>query len=309
MHGFRGWWLVAMVVVPTSCDVDVGAENGKLVARFTGERIPLVPVGFPVYPKAFSTEALALTVDETLSELTYRSAVDAFAGDICANLGFTTVCLDELLSNADYRLIDQTILAEVPELRTWAAGQIGGQLRFYEPGPLGVGVGEQIGRTIGSVVSFTDVTVTMKVTNRTDALWGVPIRFSLFMGDSQGVMGRTALLRPEGTAPDLGYTFLLQPGETQTLELSAPELVGALNQLRSLSVDYDAVVEVSDLDPASFTRWLGRSRTDGDGNGVADELAAWGLVFEELTLSVSGKGEVDIPVDFPDWMVDLVPAL
>jgi hypothetical protein len=306
MQGFRGWWLVAMVVIPTSCDLAVGTENGALVARFSGERIPLVPVGFPVYPKAFSTEALADLVDETLRQVTYRPAVDAFAGDVCASIGFV-VCLDDLLANADYQLIDDTISDRVPEVRSWATDQLGGQLRFYEPGPLGVGVGEQIGRAIGGIVSFTDVTVSMTVRNRTDELWGVPVRFSLYMGDSQGVMSRSALLRPADTAPDQAYTFVLQPGESRDLVLEAPDLVDALNDFRSLSIDYDAVVEVGDLQPASFTSWLGRSKADGDGNGVADELASWGLVFEELSLSVSGKGELDVPVDFPDWMVDLVP--
>jgi hypothetical protein len=169
-------------------------------------------------------------------------------------------------------------------------------------------VGEQIARTVGGVVEFEAVTVTMKVRNRTDELWGVPIRFSLFMGDSEGVMRKTAMLRAADADPTEPFTFLLQPGESRELVVEAPDLVNALNTFRSLAIDYDAVVEVSDIEPASFTSWLGRDRSDGDGNGVADELAVWGLAFDELSISVSGKGEIDIPGEFPSWMEDMVPA-
>lgn len=301
-------FVLAAAILPASCDVALDTENGKVVARFSSERVPLLPVGFPVYPKAFSTEALGTLIDETLSEVTYRAAVDDFAGDICASIPpLPTVCLDDLLGGGDYNLIDDTLNARVPQIRSWASDQISGQLRFYNPGPLGVGVGEQISRTVGGVVSFDQVEVTMKVRNRTNELWGVPIRFSMFMGDSQGVMKRTAMLRTAEADPTEDYTFVLQPGEERELVVEAPALVDALNTFRSLSVDYDAVVEVTDIQPDSFRSWLGRDRSDGDGNGVADELATWGLVFEELSISVSGKGEVDIPIDFPDWMNELVP--
>lgn len=299
---------LVMAIFPMSCDqLGIDTEDGKVVARFTSETIPLLPVGFPVYPKAFSADALGLLVDETLSQVTYQGAVDSFASDVCATILGASICLDDLLGVADYGLIDDALNTEIPEIQAWAGDQLAGQLRFYNPGPLGVGVSEQIGRTVGSVVSFDEIQLTMKVRNRTDELWGVPIRFSLFMGDSAGVMGRTALLRSPDADPADPYTFVVQPGEAAELVVDAPDLVDALNNLRSLSIDYDAVVEVGDLQPDSFGSWLNRDRSDGDGNGVADELATWGLVFEELSISVSGRGELDVPVDFPDWMNDLVP--
>lgn len=298
---------LALMLVPLSCDLALETEEGAVVARFSSEKIPLLPAGFPVYPKAFSTQALGLLIDEALSEMTYRTAVDDFANDVCASLAGLTVCLDDLLGAADYALIDETINARVPEVRGWVNDQLSNQLRFYNPGPLGVGISEQIGRTVGGVVEFDRVQVTMKVRNRTDELWGVPIRFSLFMGDSEGVMRRTAMLRSTDADPAETHTFVLQPGESRELLVEAPELVGALNRFRNLSVDYDAVVEVSDIEPQSFRTWLGRNRADGDGNGVADELATWGLVFEELSISVDGRGKIEIPVDFPGWMDDLVP--
>ncbi|HHO52978.1 MAG TPA: hypothetical protein ENK18_19400 [Deltaproteobacteria bacterium] len=297
-----------MAIFPMSCDqLGIDTEDGKVVARFSSEKIPLLPVGFPVYPKAFSADALGILIDETLAQVTYQGAVDSFAGDVCASILGVSVCLDELLSAADYGLIDDAINTEIPQIQAWAGDQLSGQLRFYNPGPLGVGVSEQISRTVGSVVKFDDIQVTMKVRNRTDELWGVPIRFSLFMGDSSGVMGRTALLKSADADPAEPYTFVVQPGEAASLVLDAPDLVDALNNFRSLSIDYDAVVEVGDLQPDSFQSWLGLGRADNDGNGVADELATWGLVFEELSITVGGRGELDIPVDFPDWMTDLVP--
>ncbi len=299
---------LGMLTIPMSCEgIDIGTEDGKVVARFASETVPLLPVGFPVYPKAFAADALSVLIDETLSEVTYQNAVDDFAGDLCTNILGLTVCLDEFLGAADYSLIDNTINTQVPEIQSWVSDQLTGQLRFYNPGPLGVGVGEQIGRTVGNVVSFDDIEVTMKVRNRTDDLWGVPIRFSLFMGDSSGVMGKTALLRAPDADPSEPYTFVIQPGEVQELVVSAPDLVDALNNFRTLSIDYDAVVEVADLQPDVFQSWLGRNRADSDGNGVADELATWGLIFEELSISVSGQGELDVPVDFPSWMTDLIP--
>ncbi|MBX2800795.1 MAG: hypothetical protein KTR31_24145 [Myxococcales bacterium] len=306
----RTWmWAAVAAALPMGCEeLGVGTEEGEVVLRFESERVDLVPAGFPVYPKAFSTESLGMLVDETLSLVTYQAAVDDFAGGICALVLTVNVCLSDLLANADYSLIDGAINTQVPEIRGWATDQLSTQLRFYNPGPLGVGVSERIGSTVRNVVSIDGIQLHMKVRNRTDEVWGVPIRFSLFAGDSAAVVGKTAMVRAAQADPEQPFTFMVPAGETQELVVEAPDLVTALNDLRSLTLDYDAVVEVADLDPATFQGWLSADRGDMDGNGVADDLASWGLVFEELSITVSGTGDLNVPVTFPDWMVDLIPA-
>lgn len=299
--------LLAAALLPASCGTGIELDGNKVVAKFESKPIPLLPAGFPVYPKAFSSESITELVDTAIEEVTYSAAVDSFAGDICASVATISVCLDDLLGNPDYNLIDETINEEVPEIRSWVTDQIGGQLRFYNPGPLGMGVGEQVSQAVSGVVSFDAVTVTMKVRNRTNELWGVPVRFSLYMGDSEGVMRKTALLKAADAPAEETHTVLLQPGESREIVVDVPQLADALSRFRSLAIDYDAVVEVADLQPETFKGWLSAPRGDGDGNGVADALATWGVVFDELTITVSGQGELEIPVDFPSWMNDMVP--
>jgi len=292
-------------VALTSCDEVLGELP---VASFESGAIPLLPAGFPVYPKAFSTESLTQLVSTQLAEVTFRNAIDDVAGDICIDVGFTNVCLDDLLNQAAQNQIDNAI-SELDVVQAWVEDEVAGSLRIYDSAPLGVGVNEQIGKTIASVVDFTGVELTLCVRNRTDEVWGVPIRFSLFMGDSQSVVDRTALIMAADAPAEQDHTFVLQPGETQEITLAAPALVAALNDFRSLSVDYDAVIEVADLDADTFQSWVTADRSDADGNGVADSLATWGLVFEDLSVNLKGHGDIGLPDSFPKWMQDLVEDL
>ncbi len=274
--------------------------------EFESQAIQLLPIGFPVYPKAFSSESLTELVTTQLADVTLRSALDEVAGDICITnpLG-GDLCLADVLGNAIYNQFDDAV-AEIAIVEQWVAEELAGSLRIYDSQPLSVGVNEQLGQTIASVVDFTGVELTVCVRNRTDELWGVPIRFSLFMGDSQSVFDRTGLVRATEAPEDQAHTFVLQPGETQEITLDAPTLVAALNDVRSLAIDYDAVIEVADLETNTFQSWVSADRTDSDGDGVADSLASWGLVFEELSIKVSGRGDLDVPDNFPRWMQDLV---
>ena len=58
-----------------------------------------------------------------------------------------------------------------------------------------------------------------------------------------------------------------------------------------------------------FASWFGASKDDSDGNGVADSLSKWGLVFESFEIEVSGRGEIDLPVDTPEWLDDFVEQI
>jgi len=291
-------------LVLTSCD-EIATQLPE--PTFESGAIPLLPVGFPVYPKAFSTESFADLVVTQLADVTFRSAINDVAGDICIGQGIAEVCILDLLNQVPgARNQFDNAISQLDVVQGWVEEEVAGSLDIYRSAPLGVGVNEQIGKTIGSVVDFTGVELTVCVRNRTDTVWGVPIRFSLFMGDSQGVVDRTALIRAVDAPEEQDHTFVLQPGETREITLDAPALVAALNDFRSLSVDYDAVVEVADLEPSTFQSWLSADRTDSDGNGVADSLASWGLVFEDLSVKIRGRGAIDVPDNFPAWMQDLV---
>jgi hypothetical protein len=290
-----------------SCDyVDLATDEDGLVIEFKSEPLPLLPNGFPVYPKAFSTSSLDGLVGETIEQLSFQAGIDDVASTICVNLGITNVCLDDVIQNDDYALIDQAIENNVPELTDWAEEHLIGQLRFFNAQPLGVGVNEQIGRIFQGKVEFTDVKLHMTVRNRTDGVWGVPIKFKMFMGSGESVSNKTALIT---SSESEDYTLYLAPGESKTITTdNMLSLVDALNEVKSLALDYEADIEVADIDPASFDQWLQLSRSkDEDGNGIADDLAGWGLVFEDFRLEISGEGHVDIPIDVPEWLLDFVP--
>jgi hypothetical protein len=293
--------LMGLLGVGAGCEgVTPTLNNGKVGVAFDSEPIPLLPPGFPVYPTSFSTESLGVVVDEALADLTFRSGLSAVAGDICIDLGLIDVCLDELLNNSAFNSIDDAIIDEVPELREWVERYAVGQLDVFNPAPMGAGVNEQIGRTFRGAVTFEDVRLRMTVRNRTDELWGVPLAFKLYVGNGESVANKTALV----TGPDSeGLTFMIAPGESKTIETdNLPALVSALNDARTLSIDYDANIEVIDLEPAAFSAWFGADKADSDGNGVADSLSKWGLVFESFEVEVSGRGEIDLPIDTPAWL-------
>ncbi|MFT4626828.1 MAG: hypothetical protein ACI8PZ_005508 [Myxococcota bacterium] len=301
----RALGLLALFAAGAGCDgITPTLNNGKVGVAFDSEPLPLLPPGFPIYPTSFSTESLGVVVDEALADVTFRSGLNAVADDICIDLGLTDVCLDQLLNNSAFNRIDDAIIDEVPEVRGWVERYALGQLDFFNPAPMGAGVNEQIGRTFRGAVTFDDVRLKMTVRNRTEDLWGVPLAFNLFVGSGESVTNRTALVTAaEGDV----NTFILLPGETKTIETgNLPALVDALNDARTLSIDYDTNIEVSELDPAAFSAWFGASKADSDGNGVADALSKWGLVFEKFEIEVSGKGEIDLPIDTPAWLDDLV---
>jgi len=271
-------------------------DDGDLIATFESEELPLLPPGFPVYPKAFSTESLGLAIEETLFSFTMEDAIDAVAGDICA----FGICLSDLLSGADYDALDDALFDELPEVQEWLEQFVIGRLRFYDPGPLSLGVSEQIGRTLqGAPVTFDEVELHLTVRNRTEEMWAVPIAFTLYMGNAEQVISREAKVLAN---PDDPYTFFLEPGETKEIVVQAPGLVDALNDFHSVAIDYDADIEVFAIDPNSFADWIQASPFDGDGNGIADDLASWGLVFEDFHIVVSGHGEIDLPIDTPEWL-------
>ena len=298
--------LLTLPIALGSCDILLDTDGGNLGISFTSQPVPLLPVGFPIYPKAFSTTSLSGLVEQSFSTLSYQAGIDDVADDICATVSLITVCLDDLISPSDYAAIDAAIANEVPEIHDWAEQNLMGQLKFFNAAPLGVGINEQIGRIFRGAVTFNEVKLHMTVTNRTDELWGVPIRFSMYMGNGESVANKSALVT---VAEGDKFTFMLQPGESKTVETdNLLDLVNALNDVKSLAMDYDADIEVADIDPNSFQQWLGVSRSkDEDKNGIADDLAKWGLIFEDLRIEVSGRGEVDIPIDVPGWLYDYVP--
>ncbi len=293
-----------------SCDsVQPILNNGKVGIAFDSEPIPLLPPGFPVYPTSFSTESLGPVVEQALADVTFRSGLSKVGDDLCIDLVLEDVCLEDLLNNAAFNAIDDAIISEVPQIGDWVERYAIGQLDFSNPAPLSAGINEQLGRTFRGAVTFDEVKLKMTVTNRTADLWAVPIAFRLYVGNGESVNNKSALVT-DGSATDSDsqpLTFFLQPGESRTIETeNLAHLVDALNEVRTLSIDYDANIEVAEVDPASFGQWLGASKADDDGNGVADALSRWGLVFDEFKIDISGRGEVEIPVDTPDWLDDLV---
>ncbi len=309
--------LAALLAAPLAgCD-DVSLDDldaGGATVSFSAEDVQLLPAGFPLYPKAFSTESLDGLVDAAVSDFTVRSAIESVAGDICESVYGVTVCLDDLLGSADYSAIDAAVADQVPEVRDWLAGKLVGQLAFYDTAPLGTGIHEQLGRMFAGKVEFTEVKLTMKVRNATDAVWGVPVRLKLYAGDGATIHDKGGLVvaaNADTGGGEVGsdYTVLLRPGESATIETdNLAGLVDSLNAFRGFAVDYDADIEVTDIDPQSFADWLGRSKTDADGNGVADELKDWALVLDDFRITVSGQGEVEFPTDVPAWLEDYVVA-
>ena len=62
----RPWHLLLTLPLALgSCDILLDTENGNLGLTFTSEPVPLLPIGFPIYPKAFSTKSLDGLVGET----------------------------------------------------------------------------------------------------------------------------------------------------------------------------------------------------------------------------------------------------
>ena len=125
-------WLLAVLPLVASCGfIDLSLDGDGLNIAFESEEIPLLPAGFPVYPKAFSTASLGLAIEEAILNVTFQEAIDAVAGDICA-FGF---CLTDLLSNADYDTLDDALFDEIPEVQDWLEQFVVGRLNFYNPGP------------------------------------------------------------------------------------------------------------------------------------------------------------------------------
>jgi len=295
------------LVLPALACEDLSVDSTGASVAFSGEDIALLPAGFPLYPKAFSTASIDTLVTVAVADLTTQAAIDAVASEICATLGAVEICLDELLVAGDYSAIDEAIAERVPQITEWVEDTLVRRIRFYNTVPLSAGISEQLGRTLVGAVTFDAVSLSMTVTNRTDQVWGVPVRLSMYMGDGEGVAGRSALVQSSGTST--GYTALLEPGQTTTIETgNVTGLVDALNEFRSLSVDYEADIEVADLDVDSFSGWWDASReTDADGNGVADELAGWALTVDDIRITVSGRGEIAFPEDVPSWLDTWLP--
>lgn len=266
---------VLMSTVP-GCDyVDVG--NDGVEVPFELESIPILPNGFPVYPKSL-----------------YSGAMEDIGKEVEP---YVELVLDDLLGFFGAALPNE-VEDIVVETFEWVFAQ---RHPFYDPGPLSTALNQQIASIFKNTVVINEVSLDLKIKNITDEFWPVPIRFSLYMGDANNVyskFGQRSNSLVETTESDScggndKCTFLIQPGETKVITTDNLEgLVAALTELHSLAIDYDTELVLDDMDGGDFVDLF-------DSN--LKKIHNWRLKIEGMSLNVSGKGKLKFD-DVAEWV-------
>lgn len=189
-----------------------------------------------------------------------------------------------------------------------------GKLNFFNPAPIGTSLNQQIAGFVTSAIVFDKVGVEITLYNNTSTVFGIPLNFTLYMGNYKDVADKTGkILLPEDHEDyNAEYTVKILPGEEKTISVdNISHLVGALNELKSLSIDYDADIDVSDfaLNASDVSSWYNSGGDDSNGDGIVDSLAGWSLQVKEFKLVVKGNGGLDLPIEVPDFAKDVVNNL
>lgn len=310
------------------CDMLKGGEP----ELFSDQEIPLLPLDFPVYPTSIGSQTLkGLSESYALGGDVEDNGLGDRLDDILTSwlksqkftidygLGKETLSLWDALEMADdhpENLVSEVIGEMGGEIdgvfgplsgfvKDSVAQLILGKLNFFDPGTLAVSVNQQIGQIFKDLITITEARVRVRLINNTTSLWPVPLRFTLYLGDGEGVRRKTAIV-PNPDDPTV--TAVLEPGEEVTIETdNIPALVTALNDLHSLAIDYDAEIAADDVNWSDVTDWFDTTTKDDDGNGVVDGLAGWNVTIKEFTIILSGDGNIFIP-GLPDWMSPDSPA-
>jgi len=254
-----------------------GCENTKLTdegitGSFDVEAIPILPKGFPFYPKAL------------------------FSGDLTDVEDEVDDLVDEITDVGGFIEIPDSVTDPLEDILKWVFAE---QHPFYDPGPLSVALNQQIASIFKNTINITEASLKIEISNDTDSFWGVPIKFSLFMGDAENVFSKTggragALVRTD-ESDQCDCTFYLEPGETKSIETENLEgLVNALNDLHSLAVDYDADIDLKGMDEDDYLSLFGKNISN---------IGKWRLSIGRLNLNLSGEGQLEFD-DLYDWLDD-----
>jgi len=255
------------------CD-DVDADSEGISGEFELASVPLLPGGFPLYPKSFYAGGI-----DNLEE------IEDVTEDVLDEIfGFFGAVIPDEIEN----FMDFLFAARHP---------------IYDPGPLSMSVNQQIASIFMNAITIEEATLDLEITNDTDQWWGVPIAFSLYVGNAEDVFAATqgdrsaALVRTD-ESDECNCTFVLKAGETKAVTTENLEgLVNALNDLHSLAIDYDADIYATEL---STNKYLDLLDTN------LSKISRWKLTIGDFKLNISGRGELSIPDEVPDWVLDLL---
>lgn len=251
-----------------------GCEDTKLTdegitGSFEVEAIPILPKGFPLFPKSLYAGDMSDLEDE----------VDDIVDEI-TDIGFID--------------IPSSVTDPLEDLLKWAFAE---RHPFYDPGPLSVALNQQIASIFKNTITITEASLKIEIANNTDDFWGVPIDFSLYMGDAENVYSKTggragALVRTD-ESDECNCTFHLEPGETKEVTTENLEgLVNALNDLHSIAVDYDADIILDDIDPDDYIKLFSKN---------INNIGQWRMSINRLNLNLSGEGQLEFD-DIYDWL-------
>ncbi len=274
---------------------DISSDGESISGSFNAESVPLLPKGFPLYPQAFTTSGVYDPdeygddpLEEILDNLLDELDIDVpLVGDI--NVG------DYLPNDA------QDTIKDVLE---WI---VGGRVPFFDPGPMSASINSQITSLFKDAVTFSEASLNLGIRNNSDDWWGVPIRFSMYVGEPKDVFSKDsdaragALVRTD-ESDECDCTFVLEPGELK--EVTTENLVGlvtALNELNGIAMDYDTDIPVDRADWGELYNML-KSSSPSD-------LGSWRLSVETFEVNISGEGKIEIPFDVPDWVKDFAENL
>jgi len=275
--------LTMTVFLYPSCE-DISSDGDSITGSFEAENLPLLPNGFPLYPQAFTTSDLSNLDDYE------DNAVDDIYDELVGPLeDFLFVDIPSYVENDVKSVIEWLVASRVP---------------FFDPGPMSASVNAQIASLFKGAVTFEEASLNLGITNKTDDWWGVPVRFSLYVGRAEDVFSKSAdaragaLVRTDET-DGCDCTFELNPGETKNVQTeNLTSLVSALNELNSLAIDYDTDI------PAGEADWEGLIQAVM--NKSPSSIGSWRLSIEEFELNISGEGSINIPDAVPDWVKELI---
>ncbi len=278
---------------------DVSSDGESISGSFEAESVPLLPKGFPLYPQAFTTSGI-YDPDEYGDD-----PLDAILDDLLDYIGEITV--DTPLGDYDFDLSDLLPSSAEKKIQKILEWVVGGRVPFFDPGPMSASINSQITSLFKDAVTFNEASLNLGIRNNTDDWWGVPIRFSMYVGEPEVVFSkdtdaRAGALVRTAESDECDCTFILEPGELKEVTTeSLAGLVTALNNLEGIAMDYDTDIPVDEADWGGLYDQLKVSSPS--------DLGSWRMSIETFELNISGEGKIEIPFDVPDWVKDFAEEL
>ena len=278
---------------------DVSSDGESITGSFEAESVPLLPKGFPLYPQAFTTSEV-FDPDEYGDD-----PLEAILDELLDYIGEITV--DTPLGDYDFDISDLLPNSAEEKIKKVLEWVVGGRVPFFDPGPMSASINSQITSLFKDAVTFNEASLNLGIRNNTEDWWGVPIRFSMYVGEPEEVFNKDAdaragaLVRTE-ESDECDCTFVLEPGELKEVTTeSLSGLVTALNNLEGIAMDYDTDIPVEQADWEALYDQLKTSSPS--------DLGSWRLSIETFELNISGEGKIEIPFDVPDWVKDFAEEL